>query len=130
MPYQTEIDVLDNHIRVVVTGERVPGHVADDASLVMEQTIEAIGSSGIRNCLIVLDLAGNLTAMDSFDMVSVSEEVGWKRDYRVAFVNLNPESLESAQFTEIVAGNRAYPLRVFGNEEDAKDWLLSMPHNG
>jgi hypothetical protein len=130
MPYQTEIEAFESHIRVVVKGERVPGHVAADSSLVMEKTIEAINETGISNCLVILDLAGNLTAMDSFDMVSMSEEVGWQRDYRIALVNLDPESLEDAQFTEIVAGNRAYPLRVFGNEEDAKDWLLSMPHNG
>jgi hypothetical protein len=129
MPYEAQVEVLDDHIRVEVAGERVPGSVALDASLVMEKTIEVINRTGISNCLVILNLAGSLSAMDSFDMVSISEDVGWKRDFRVALVNTQAESLEDAQFTEIVASNRAYPLRVFDNEEDAKHWLLSTPHN-
>jgi hypothetical protein len=68
--------------------------------------------------------------MDSFDLVSISEEVGWKRDFHVAIVDLNSDTLEDARFTEVVAANRAYPIRVFDNEEDGKDWLLSLPHAG
>jgi len=128
MSYDADYQVLDDHIRIEVSGERIPGNVAIDSSVVMEKTMELIQKSGIRNCLILLDLTGPLSAMDSFDIVSISEEVGWKRDYRVALVNLHAETLEDAQFTEVVASNRAYPIRVFDNEEDAKDWLLSMPH--
>jgi hypothetical protein len=130
MAYDVEYQVLDDHIRIDVAGERVPGNVAMDSSVVLERTMELIQETGVTNCLLILNLAGPLSAMDSFDLVSISEDIGWKRDFRVALVNVHPESLEDAQFTEIVAGNRAYALRVFDNEEDAKDWLLSMPHTG
>lgn len=130
MPYDAEYQVLADHIRIDVSGERIPGAVALDSSVVMEKTMELIRETGINNCLLILNLTGPLSAMDSFDLVSISEDVGWKRDFRVALVNVHAESLADAQFTEVVASNRAYPIRVFDNEEDAKDWLLSMPKTG
>ena len=75
-------------------------------------------------CLLVLNLSGPLSPMDAFDIVSTSEEIGSQRQFRVAMVDQNTESAEDTHFTEIVAGNRAFPVRVFDNEQDALDWLL------
>ena len=124
MPYDADYQVLTDHIRIEVSGERVPGSVAFDSSIVMEKTIKLIRESGISQCLVILNLTGSLSAMDAFDMVSISEDVGWQRDFRLAIVNLDAESLEESRFTEVVAGNRAYPLQVFDDEEEAKTWLL------
>lgn len=123
MPYQSDIQVCDGFIRIAVAGERVPGRVAADSSMVMQQTMEAIAESGLTDCLLMLSLTGPLSPMDAFDVVSISEEVGWKRHYRVAMVNCNPEASADVQFTEIVAGNRAFPVRVFESEDEAMEWL-------
>ena len=124
MPYQSTIEVRDDHVRVKVSGERVPGNVAADSGAVIRETITALESSKLDRCLLVLRLTGPLSALDAFDLVTASEEQGWKRNYRLALVNLNVESLEDTRFTEIVAGNRAYPVRVFADEDEALDWLL------
>jgi hypothetical protein len=123
MPYQSDIQVCDGLIRIAVSGERVPGHVARDSTEVMEKTMDAIASSGITDCLLMLNLTGPLSPMDAFDVVSVSEEVGWKRHFRVAIVDCNASSSADVQFTELVASNRAFPVRVFESEGEAMEWL-------
>ncbi len=123
MPYQSNIQVCDGFIRIAVQGERVPGHVALDSCAVMEQTMEVIAQSGITDCLLILNLTGPLSPMDAFDVVSISEEVGWKRHFRVAIIDCNADSAADVQFTEIVANNRAFPVRVFESEGEALEWL-------
>lgn len=123
MPYNSDIQVCDGYIRIDVSGERVPGHIASDSGNVMEQTMDAIAKTGVTDCLLVLNLTGPLSPMDAFDIVSMSEEVGWKRNFRVAMVDRQPNPESDVQFTETVASNRAYPVRVFENEEDALEWL-------
>jgi len=130
MSYESKFEVLDNYIRIEVFGERIPGNVAPDSGEVMEQTMQVIEKTGITSCLLILNLSGGLSPMDAFDIVAISEDVGWQRNFRVAMVELNAAALEDTHFTEIVAGNRAYPVRVFDNEDDAKHWLLSSPHTG
>ena len=127
MPYETSFEVFDDHIRIEVFGERIPGDVGADSGEVVQQTMQVIEKSGITNCLLILNLSGGLSPMDAFDIVAVSEEVGWQRNFRVAMVERNAAAIEDTHFTEIVAGNRAFPVRVFENEDDAKDWLLSTP---
>ena len=130
MSYQTQFEVLDDYIRIEVSGERIPGDVGADSGEVVEKTMQVIEKTGITNCLLVLNLSGGLSPMDAFDIVAVSEEVGWQRNFRVAMVERNAAALEDTHFTEIVAGNRAFPVRVFDNEEDGLDWLLSPPQKG
>jgi hypothetical protein len=129
MSYESDIQVLEGLVRIEVSGERIPGDVALDSGEVMEKTMQVIEKTGITNCLVILNLTGPLSPMDSFDIVSISEEVGWQRNFRVAMVDRNTASIQDTQFTEVVAGNRAFPVRVFDNEDDARDWLLSIPHN-
>jgi hypothetical protein len=123
MPYQCNIEVGEEFLRIVVEGERVPGNIAMDSGAVLEQTLEVIAKTGITDCLLILKLTGPLSPMDAFDVVSMSEEVGWKRHFRVAMVDCGADSSADVQFTEIVASNRAFPVRVFEREDEALEWL-------
>jgi hypothetical protein len=130
MSYETRFEVFDDHIRIEVSGVRVPGEVGADSGEVVEKTMQVIDKTGITNCLLVLSLSGTLSPIDAFDIVSVSEEFGWQRNFRAAIVERNAAAIEDTHFTEIVAGNRAFPVRVFDNDEDARDWLLSAAQKG
>ena len=125
MPYESVFQVHDDHIRIEISGERIPGNVSADTGEVVRKTMGVIAETGIKNCLIILDLTGPLSPMDAFDIVAASEAVGWQRQFRAAMVDRNAATAEDTHFTEIVAGNRAYPVRVFENEEDALNWLLA-----
>jgi len=125
MPYKAEYELLENFVRVSIRGTRVEGRVPEDSSVVVDRTLELINESGLGRCLVVIDLAGPLSPGDAFHLVAMSERHGWPRDCRLAFVNLRPDSLDDTRFTEVVANNRAFPLRVFADEEEALDWLLA-----
>jgi len=124
MPYDAKIQTFEDHIRAHVTGTRVPGQAVADADVVGEELVRLCREKGIYKVLLVLDLAGRLSAIDAYEIVSSSEQYGWSREFKLAFVDLNAESLEDSYFTETVAVNRAYAMSVFDNEEEAKAWLL------
>ena len=124
MSYDARYQVLDDYVRIDVAGQRTPGDVAADSAEVIRHTIELFEEHGLTKCLCVLRLEGPLSALDAFEIVTTSEDMGWQRNYRVAFVELNADALEDTRFTEIVAGNRAYPVRVFETETEAMEWLL------
>ena len=125
MPYDVTIQPFDDHIRACVSGTRVPGQAVANADLVGKNLVELCREKRINKVLLVLDLSGRLSAVDAYEIVSSSEQYGWSREIKLAFVDLNSESLEDSYFTETVAVNRAFPMRVFDNEEDALHWLLN-----
>ena len=124
MPYDATIQTFDDYIRADVTGTRVPGQVVADADVVGEELVSLCRETGIKKVLLVIELTGRLSAVDAYEIVSSSEQYGWSREFRLAFVNLNAETLEDSYFTETVVVNRAYSMNVFDNEEEAKAWLL------
>jgi hypothetical protein len=124
MPYQANIEALPNHIRAEVSGTRIPGEAVADASLVGQEIVRLCREKGIGRVLLVLNLSGRLSVTDAYDIVANSEQYGWSRQTKLAFVDLNRDSLKDSQFIETVAVNRAFPMAVFDNEEEARDWLL------
>jgi len=126
MPYDATIQTFENHVRAHVTGARVPGQAVADADIVGEELVTLCREKGINKILLVIELAGRLSAIDAYEIVSSSEQYGWSREFKLAFVDLNAESLEDSYFTETVAVNRAYSMSVFDDEEEAKVWLLDV----
>ena len=124
MPYDATIHTFDDYIRADVTGTRIPGQAVADADVVGEELVRLCRETGIKKVLLVIELTGRLSSVDAYEIVSSSEEYGWSREFKLAFVNLNADSLEDSYFTETVAVNRAYSMNVFDNEDEAKDWLL------
>ena len=124
MPYEAKIEAFSDHIRAEVSGTRVPGEAVADAGLVGQKVVDLCREKGIHKVLLAINLAGRLSAIDAYEIVSDSEQYGWSRELKTALVDLNAESLEDSFFTETVAVNRAFPMGVFDNEEEAKDWLL------
>ncbi len=123
--YQFEIHPNPDHIRVEVSGVRKPGQAVANANLVGEEITKVCRETGINQVLLLLNLSGRMSATDAYEIVTESGSYGWSRAFKLAFVDLNPESLPDSHFTETVAVNRAYRMKVFGNEADAKEWLLN-----
>lgn len=125
MPYNVEIQVFANHLRIGVSGDREAGDAVADASMVGQQIVAQCRDTGINNILLVLKLAGHASAIDVYKIITESQQYGWNHEMKAAFVDLNAESLSDVQFAETVAVNRAYRVRVFDNEDGATDWLLN-----
>lgn len=124
MPYQVDLQTIENYVRAHVTGERRYGDAAVEASEAGYQIVEYCRTVDIYRVLAILDLRGRLSAMDSLEIVSNSREYGWDYSYKLAFVDTNPDSIEDVRFTETVAANRAYSVKAFTDEAEAIDWLI------
>ena len=124
MPYEVDIELLDNHVRVYVTGERRTGDAAFEAGQAGQHIVEFCRNSEVYRVLVVLNLGGRLSAIDSYEIVDQSKEYGWDFNYRLAFVATNEDSADDVKFTETIAVNRAYSVKQFSDEAEALEWLL------
>jgi hypothetical protein len=80
-----------------------------------------------HNCFHILGIANSEKYFDTMEAYSHAElfsELGINHKYRIAWVELNSEAMETTKFIETVLKNRGLPGRVFSNEEEAKEWLL------
>jgi len=124
LPYEVDIQLRENHVRVYVTGERRTGDAAFEAGQAGRQIVEFCRTAEIYRVLVVLNLAGRLSAIDSYEIVDQSKEYGWDFNYRLAFVDTNENSADDVKFTETIAVNRAYAVKQFSYEAEALEWLI------
>ena len=125
MGYETSITEYPDYVRVQVRGERSPGHSVANADRVGEMIVEYCQDKGIDRIMLVLELEGRLGPLDAVGIVTHAPNYGFHHGFRLAFVDLNAESYRDSLFTETVAVNRSYSMRVFDKEQDAREWLLS-----
>ena len=88
---------------------------------------EVVQACQDNNCLKVLGIANTRTplqTMEAYKNADLFRELGLTHDYRIAWVELNPESYDALYFAETVLVNRGMPVRLFADEEQAKKWLL------
>lgn len=126
MPYETEIQAFEDHIRVAVSGTRMPGKVVADAIRVGKQISKACRDAGVHRVLAIFHMTGRLPPTEAYEIFSDPEALGWSRDIKLALVDMNEDSKEDSLFSETVAVNRAYQMGVFDTEAEAKDWLLDQ----
>jgi len=124
MPYSTTIESRDSYIFVHVSGQRQRGSEADDSLQIWKQVASLCREKNTRGLLTVLDIGGRLPASAAYQIVTTLESIGVPRQLVVALVDLNAESLQDNLFSETVALNRGYRVRVFGDEQEALQWLL------
>jgi len=72
-------------------------------------------------------LENSLSTLDNYDMAAVYAGAGFSSKYRMAWVDMNPETRESSEFGETVLFNRGFQVRLFDNEEHGRQWLLDHP---
>ena len=125
MGYETHITEYQDYVRVQVCGERSPGHSVANADRVGKMIVEYCQDKGIDRILLVLELVGRLGPLDAIGIVTNSADYGFHHGFKLAFVDLNAESYRDSLFTETVAVNRSYSMKVFDKEQEAREWLLS-----
>ena len=123
MPYDFEIVVQDDLVRVEVAGDRSAGDHVANADEVGKAIVGACRDSGIDRILVLSQLTGRASPLDQLRTVLHSIQYGWNRDFTMAFVDLNAETVRETRFVETIALNRVFKVRVFDNEADARSWL-------
>jgi hypothetical protein len=127
MPYQVDIQKHDKYVRVHVKGERRYGDAAVEAAQVGRQIVEYCRVANIYRVMVILDLNGRLSAIDSLEMVAGSQQYGWDHSFKLAFVVTNAGSIEDVKFTESIATDREYAVKAVTEEAEAVDWLMDEP---
>ena len=109
-----------DHIRVVSRGEKSIEWSRELWPAIVE-VCEA------NDCYRILGISESLTVMpimDGFDHVELFRKLGINTKYRIAWVDLNPDSIKTLRFMDAALFNRLLPGRLFKTEEDARKWLL------
>jgi len=124
LPYELDIQLHNNYVRAHATGERRYGDAAFEAGQAGQHIVEFCRNAEVYRVLVILDLSGRLSAVDSYEIVDQSKEYGWDHKFRLAFVTTNEDSADDVKFTETIAVNRAYAVKQFADEAEALEWLL------
>ncbi len=125
MPYELDIQLHEEYVRVYATGERRTGDAAFEAGEAGRHIVEFCRNAEVYRVMVVLNLSGRLSAIDSYEIVDQSKDYGWDFNYRLAFVDTNQDSADDVKFTETIAVNRAYSVKQFTDEAEALEWLLA-----
>lgn len=126
MPYTVTIQNELSHLRIDVSGERKFGKKGEDAISVWSQVAEVCREMDINRILAIFRLSGRASStMGAFQIVESAKGFGWSEKYRLAIVDTNEESRKDNLFIETVAVNYGYTMKVFDNEQEAKEWLLA-----
>lgn len=110
----------NDHIKVISNGDK-----SYESSSKLWRTIKK--KCETHNCFKVLGIANSekhFDTMEAFSHADLFIDLGINHKYEIAWVELNPEAVETVKFIETVLKNRGLPGQVFPNEEAAKKWLL------
>jgi hypothetical protein len=124
MAYDYKIEDKQQYIRVEMSGERTPNNEIEDVVPIWANVTDLCHKKNINKVLGILNLTGDVPIVGSYYIVKLAESFGWGRNLRVALVEPHKEPDQTNAFTETVAVNRGYQLKVFGSEQDALAWLL------
>jgi hypothetical protein len=124
MAYDYKIEDKQQYIRVEISGRRIPGKQLEEIIPIWSEAVQTCQEKNTLKLLAVLNLTGKVTTIDSYAVVQSADSFGWLREIQVAMVELNQEPEQNNLFTETVAVNRGYQLKVFRNEQDGLNWLL------
>lgn len=124
MSYNITIKEKGNHIRVEVTGKRIPGKEVEDAGIIWSQVSEICRTKNIDKILLVSKVTGPLSFFASFNIAATPKDYGWSNRFTLAAVIFDEKARKGYLFSETVADNRMFVLKIFDNEQDAKTWLF------
>jgi hypothetical protein len=124
MPYLVNIKEEKDYIRVEVSGDRTPNKETEDAISVWSRVAERCHSTNIHRILATVDLSGRFPTLAAYELAKSPGAFGWERHFKMAVVDINKESRQDNYFTETVAVNRGYWVKIFDNEKDAENWLF------
>lgn len=65
-----------------------------------------------------------LRTMEAYKHADLFRELGMTHEYKIAWVESNPETIETTYFVETVLVNRGFTARIFDDEKNALEWLL------
>lgn len=120
MPNQLTVTYEGSHIQVLADGDKNYDYSVELWTKVAEMCQK-------HSCFNVLGIARTTTpleAIDGYDHARLFPDLGIDQNYRIAWVELEPDAVDIAAFVETVLLNRGLPGKLFPSVDEAKSWLL------
>lgn len=80
-----------------------------------------------HKCYKVLGVANTVSpvsTMESIEHVDLFKQLGLMQNYRIAWVELNQESVDAVHLTEGLLSSHGVTCRVFIDIDEAREWLF------
>ena len=87
-------------------------------------TIKVCQENGCFKILGIAKTIKPVSTLDAFDHGKLFSELGINNKYKIAWVELNPNSKDTVKFIETILLNRGLPGTVFDDIDEATTWLL------
>ena len=120
MTADIEISFEDDHVLVRADGDK-------DIEVASKIWTEVAATCEAHQCFNVLGIANTrrpLEVIDAYDHARLFASLGIDERYRIAWVELNPQTTDIISFAETVLVNRSLPGRLFPDATAARQWLL------
>jgi hypothetical protein len=116
-------------IDVTFEGDHVLVRTAGEKNYVV---VEEIWSNTSRVCekhqcfkvLGIADTSQPIEAMEGYELPAVFRKYNINHRYQIAWVELNPESVDIIDLAVSILDNRDLPGRRFETVDEAREWLL------
>ena len=108
------------HVQAIANGEKD----FEYSTQLWTNIVQACHDNNCRKILGIANTTKPLRTMEAYQHADLFRELGLTHDYRIAWVELNPDAYETTYFVETVLVNRGFPGRLFEDEVQAKKWLL------
>ena len=100
MPYQFNISVKQDHIRVDVSGEGDARESKRDVAFLWKTIADTCRKENNNNILAVFDLVGGTPVMATYSAVTHAEQLGWSANFRLAVADLHTKSMKATYTTK------------------------------
>ena len=123
MDSKTSITFEGDYIFVQVSGEN-----SYERSLDLWKNIaKACENHQCFKILGVSNMKNPLKIIDAYNHIDIAKETGHIPYRHVAWVEMNPDAIQSLDFIETVISNRGLAnVRIFSDETEARKWLLEQ----
>lgn len=124
MSAEFSVTFENDHVKVVTSGDQD----LELARAIWTAVAETCRMHDCYNVLGIAETAKPLSLTEGYSHAELFRELGVTGGFRIAWVELNPESHDVLEFTETVLFNRGLPGRLFKSEERAREWLFESDH--
>ena len=104
------------HVQAIANGEKD----FEYSTQLWTNIVQACHDNNCRKILGIANTTKPLRTMEAYQHADLFRELGLTHDYRIAWVELNPDAYETTYFVEPGMGNRAFHGRLFEDEVKAK----------
>ncbi len=124
MSYTFEIKEVRDYIKVVISGEFVVGAELEDSVEVWGKVFTGCQGKRSKRILAFWNVPGYLPTMAAYNLAESAEELGFDKSFKLAVVHLSEERYQDGLIAETFAVEHGFNVKIFREEEKAKQWLM------